>query len=79
MKKQPRSGAPSRRKRGKERLNKPIWVYFDPDEHDIIDRAASIERRSKSSFVANAALDKAMGILRSYNQSLSARTRKLQG
>ncbi len=66
----------SRRKRGEERLNRPLWIYLDPEEHDAIEQAAAIERRSKSSFVADAALDRAMNILRIYNQGVSEKQRK---
>ena len=77
MKRQsPAPSIPSRRKRGKERLNKACWVYFNPSEHDIIDQASDLERRSKSSFIADAALDKALEILRIYNQSVAAKQRK---
>lgn len=75
-KKKRASGVPTRRKRGKERLSKPVWVYFDPDEHERIDQAATIERRSKSSFVADAALDKADNILRVYNQGIASTRRR---
>jgi uncharacterized protein (DUF1778 family) len=70
------SAVSSRRKRGKEKLNKPIWVYLNPNEREIIDQAAEIERRSSSSFVADAALDKALQILRIYNQSVAESQRK---
>jgi uncharacterized protein (DUF1778 family) len=70
------SAVSSRRKRGKEKLNKPIWVYLNPNEREVIDKAAEIERRSSSSFVADAALDKALQIIRIYNQTVSAADRK---
>jgi hypothetical protein len=51
-KKQP---TPSRR-RSPPGLGKKTFVYLTDDERKLVDQAAQIERRSVSSFVANAAL-----------------------
>jgi uncharacterized protein (DUF1778 family) len=40
-------------------LGKKTFVYFTEVERKLIDQAAEIERRSVSSFVANAALSAA--------------------
>jgi uncharacterized protein (DUF1778 family) len=61
-----------RRKRGggKDAHNKPVWAYFNDDERTLIEQASTIERRSMSSFVSDAALSKAEEILRIYNRSV---------
>ena len=53
MKKVP---AAKSRRRSPESLNKKILVYFTQAERQLVDQAANIERRSISSFVANAAI-----------------------
>jgi len=53
MKKVP---AAKSRRRSRESLNKKILVYFTQAERQLVDQAANIERRSISSFVANAAI-----------------------
>ena len=69
--------APSRGRRkrgaGDDKHSRPAWVYFNPDEYDIIERAANIERRSMSSFIADSALTKAEEILRIYNRGRQGR------
>jgi uncharacterized protein (DUF1778 family) len=61
-----------RRKRGdgKDAHNKPVWAYFNDDERALIEQASTIERRSMSSFVSDAALTKAEEILRIYNRGV---------
>jgi hypothetical protein len=44
------------RRRSAPGLGKKTFVYFTEDERKLVDQAAEIERRSVSSFVANAAL-----------------------
>jgi hypothetical protein len=51
------------RRRPKTGSGKPILVYFSSDERKIVDAAANAERRSISSFVANAALTAAERII----------------
>jgi hypothetical protein len=53
MKKAP---GPKSRRRSRQTLSKKILVYFTPAEREIVDKAADLERRSISSFVANAAI-----------------------
>ncbi len=67
MKKNP---APKSRRRSQERLGRKTFVYFTDQERQAIDEAASLERRSVSSFIANAAVEAAERILktRSYKR-----------
>ncbi len=44
------------RRRSKPRLGRKTFVYFTDEERKQVDEAAKLERRSISSFVANAAL-----------------------
>lgn len=44
------------RRRSKPRLGRKTFVYFTDEERKQVDEAAKYERRSISSFVANAAL-----------------------
>jgi hypothetical protein len=44
------------RRRSTLGLGRKTFVYFTDDERKLVDQAAEIERRSVSSFVANAAL-----------------------
>ena len=44
------------RRRSKPRLGRKTFVYFTDEERKQVDEAAKFERRSISSFVANAAL-----------------------
>jgi hypothetical protein len=44
------------RRRSSPGLGKKTFVYFTDEERKLIDRVAEIERRSVSSFIANAAL-----------------------
>jgi len=44
------------RRRSSVRLGKKLLVYFTEEERTIVDSAAAAERRSISSFVANAAI-----------------------
>jgi uncharacterized protein (DUF1778 family) len=54
---------PRSRRRSKQALSKQILVYFTPKERELVDKAADLERRSISSFVANAAIVAAEKIL----------------
>lgn len=63
-----------RRQRSKDRddlTNKIVFARFRANELDIIEQACAIERRSRSSFVSDAALTKAEEILRVYNRVVS--------
>jgi uncharacterized protein (DUF1778 family) len=51
------------RRRSKPRLGRKTFVYFTEDERKQVDDAAKVERRSVSSFVANAALVAAEEVL----------------
>ena len=51
-----KSDIPASRRRAKLGLGKKTLVYFSDAERNAIDRAAKEERRSISSFIANAAL-----------------------
>jgi uncharacterized protein (DUF1778 family) len=51
------------RRRSKPRLGRKTFVYFTDDERKQVDEAAKVERRSISSFVANAALAAAKEVL----------------
>jgi uncharacterized protein (DUF1778 family) len=48
--------APKTRRRLRQTLDKKILVYFTQAERELVDQAADLERRSISSFVANAAI-----------------------
>jgi len=52
------------RRRSAPGLGKKTFVYFTNEERKLVDQAAEIERRSVSSFVANAALTAAEATLR---------------
>jgi hypothetical protein len=52
------------RRRSAPGLGKKTFVYFTSDERKLVDQAAEIERRSVSSFVANAALTAAEATIR---------------
>jgi hypothetical protein len=52
------------RRRSAPGLGKKTFVYFTNDERELVDQAAEIERRSVSSFVANAALTAAEATIR---------------
>jgi len=51
------------RRRSKQSLGRRILVYFTQAERDLIDKAADLERRSTSSFIANAAITAAERIV----------------
>lgn len=51
-----KSDIPASRRRAKLGLGKKTLVYFSDAERKTIDRAAKLERRSISSFIANAAI-----------------------
>ena len=51
-----KGSAPKSRRRSRKTLSKKILVYFTLSERELIDKAADLERRSISSFVANAAI-----------------------
>jgi hypothetical protein len=52
----PKKDSAASRRRSKPRLGRKTFVYFTDEERKQVDEAAKFERRSISSFVANAAL-----------------------
>jgi uncharacterized protein (DUF1778 family) len=60
MKKGP---APKSRRRSREPLGRKTFVYLTEDERKLVDQAATAERRSVSSFIANAAVKAAERIV----------------
>lgn len=58
-------GAPSpkSRRRSRQPLGRKTFVYLTEEERKVIDRAAAAERRSVSSFIANAAVDAAARVI----------------
>jgi uncharacterized protein (DUF1778 family) len=57
------------RRRSETRLRKKTFVYFTDEERKLIDRAATEERRSVSSFVASVAINAANEILKHKHKS----------
>ncbi len=57
-----REHIPSRRT-GKTPLGAKVFSYYTQDERKLLEKAAKAERRSLSSFVALAALERAQRIL----------------
>ena len=53
---------PSRRT-GKEPLGAKVFSYYTQDERRLLEKAAKLERRSLSSFVAIAAVERAQRVL----------------
>jgi len=51
-----KKSTPASRRRASPSLGRKTFVYFTDEERTLIDEAAKLERRSISSFVANAAL-----------------------
>ena len=60
-----KSDIPASRRRRKLGLGKKTLVYFSDAERKAIDREAKLERRSISSFIANAAILAANRLLNS--------------
>ena len=60
MKKEP---APRSRRRSRQPLGRKTFVYLTEEERTLVDQAATAERRSVSSFIANAAVDAAERIV----------------
>ncbi|SPF35905.1 hypothetical protein SBA1_1470019 [Candidatus Sulfotelmatobacter kueseliae] len=56
FRKMAKSRPPKSRRRSKSPLSRKIFVYFTDEERQLVDGAADAERRSISSFVANAAI-----------------------
>jgi uncharacterized protein (DUF1778 family) len=54
------------RRRAQRGLVKKTFVYFTEEERKLVDRAAKLERRSVSSFIANAVLSVAEEISAKY-------------
>lgn len=60
MKKDP---APKSRRRSRQPLGRKTFVYLTDEERTLVDEAAAAERRSVSSFIANAAVEAAERIV----------------
>jgi uncharacterized protein DUF1778 len=54
-----KGAAPKSRRRSRERLGRKTFVYLTDEERRLVDHAAASERRSVSSFIANAAVEAA--------------------
>ncbi len=63
-----KGSAPKSRRRSRQTLDKKILVYFTQAERELVDKAAELERRSISSFVANAAIVAAERLVTKRNQ-----------
>ena len=61
----------SRGRRSKRPSRKPVWLYFDEDEHELVHFAAQIGGDSASSFGAKAVLDRAYEVIRRYNRVMA--------
>jgi uncharacterized protein (DUF1778 family) len=59
---------PKSRRRSREPLGRKTFVYLTEEERNLIDRAAAAERRSVSSFIANAAVDAAAKVINSTSE-----------
>lgn len=57
--------SPKSRRRSREPLGRKTLVYLTEEERNVIDRAAAAERRSVSSFIANAAVEAATRVINS--------------
>jgi uncharacterized protein (DUF1778 family) len=55
--------APKSRRRSGQPLGRKTFVYLTEEERDLVDQAATSERRSVSSFIANAAVKAAEQIV----------------
>jgi uncharacterized protein (DUF1778 family) len=69
------SGMQTRRRRQRELSNRPVFTYFTSEEKDVVEQAAAIRRQSTSAFVADAALNAALSVIREYNQKVSKANR----
>jgi uncharacterized protein (DUF1778 family) len=58
-----KGAAPKSRRRSREPLGRKTFVYLTEEERTLVDHAAASERRSVSSFIANAAVEAAERIL----------------
>jgi uncharacterized protein (DUF1778 family) len=54
-----KGSAPKSRRRLRQPLGRKIFVYLTEEERSLLDEAAAAERRSVSSFIANAAIEAA--------------------
>jgi len=57
--------SPKSRRRSQQPLGRKTFVYLTEQERTVIDRAAAAERRSVSSFIANAAVEAANRVIKS--------------
>jgi len=51
-------------------LGRKTFVYLTEEERNVIDHAADAERRSVSSFIANAAVDAAKRVINNASKKL---------
>jgi uncharacterized protein (DUF1778 family) len=58
-----KGAAPKSRRRSTQLLGRKAFVYLTEEERKLIDQAAASERRSISSFIANAAVEAAERIV----------------
>jgi uncharacterized protein (DUF1778 family) len=63
---------------GDQEHNKPLFAYVNEEENDMIDRACDLVRRSKSSFIADAALKNADEVLRAYKRGIAEESRRIE-
>jgi uncharacterized protein (DUF1778 family) len=54
-----KGSAPKSRRRSRQLLGRKTFVYLTEEERTLVDEAAATERRSVSSFIANAAVEAA--------------------
>ena len=58
-----KGSAPKSRRRSRQPLGRKTFVYLTEEERTLVDDAAAAERRSVSSFIANAAVEAAERIV----------------
>ncbi|MGO9347176.1 MAG: DUF1778 domain-containing protein [Terriglobales bacterium] len=58
-----KGSAPKSRRRSQQPLGRKTFVYLTEEERTLVDQAAAAERRSVSSFIANAAVKAAERII----------------
>jgi hypothetical protein len=64
-----KGAAPKSRRRSLQPLGRKTFVYLAEEERTLIDKAAAAERRSVSSFIANAAVEAAERIVARHRRS----------
>jgi uncharacterized protein (DUF1778 family) len=61
--------SPKSRRRSKQALGQKAFVYLTAEERQLINKAADVERRSVSGFIANAAVESARRLLEKAKKS----------